>query len=70
MHTHTHIHMHMHLHMHMHMHMHMPHAHAHAHAHDMHMPQVMIGDSWSDIVAAQRAGCVGVLVVTGQLSVA
>ena len=26
---------------------------------------LMIGDSWSDIVAAQRAGCVGVLVATG-----
>ena len=26
---------------------------------------VMIGDSWSDCVAAQRAGCVGVLVATG-----
>ena len=26
---------------------------------------VMIGDSWGDVVAAQRAGCVGVLVLTG-----
>jgi len=26
---------------------------------------VMIGDSWSDVVAAQRAGCVGVLLATG-----
>ena len=26
---------------------------------------VMLGDSWSDVVAAQRAGCVGVLVATG-----
>ena len=26
---------------------------------------VMIGDSWSDVVAAQRAGCVGVLLTTG-----
>jgi len=26
---------------------------------------LMIGDSWSDVVAAQRAGCVGVLVATG-----
>ena len=26
---------------------------------------VMIGDSWSDMVAARRAGCVGVLVLTG-----
>ena len=26
---------------------------------------VMIGDSWSDVVAAQRAGCCGVLVATG-----
>jgi len=27
---------------------------------------VTIGDSWADVVAAQRAGCVGVLVVTGR----
>lgn len=26
---------------------------------------VMIGDSWSDVVAAHRAGCVGALLVTG-----
>ena len=26
---------------------------------------VLIGDSWSDVVAAQRAGCVGVLLATG-----
>ena len=26
---------------------------------------VMIGDSWSDVVAAHRAGCVGVLLATG-----
>ena len=26
----------------------------------------MIGDSWPDVVAAQRAGCVGVLVATGR----
>ena len=26
---------------------------------------VMVGDSWSDVVAAQRAGCVGVLLTTG-----
>lgn len=26
---------------------------------------VMIGDSWSDVVSAQRAGCVGVLLATG-----
>ena len=26
---------------------------------------VMIGDSWSDVVAARRAGCVGVLLATG-----
>jgi len=26
----------------------------------------MIGDSWADVVAAQRAGCVGVLVATGR----
>eukprot|EP00966_Prymnesium_polylepis_P333530 7388990-Prymnesium_polylepis.1 len=25
----------------------------------------MIGDSWSDVVAARRAGCVGVFVTTG-----
>ena len=27
---------------------------------------VTIGDSWADVVAAQRAGCVGVLVATGR----